>query len=52
MKYDGEGAQCHFLPGTECPHLELSAVCPLLLCSVVTAPVAAAPALSVPRQVG
>ena len=32
MKYDGEGAQRHFLPGTGSAHLELSAVCPLLLC--------------------
>lgn len=31
MNYGGEGAQCHFLPGTGSAHLELSAVCPLLL---------------------
>ncbi len=47
MKYDSEGAQCHFLPGTGSAHLELSAVCPLLLLhGVVMALVTAVAGLS------
>lgn len=35
MKYDGEGAQLHFLPGTGRAHLELSAMYSVVVLHVV-----------------